>query len=84
MKIGDCVKIEWRDACCYFGDVPEEWIIKRSEEGGHPVITVGILVKQNRQCIVVAQNEFEGGNVQQTMCIPRGMIKNIKVLEEQN
>jgi len=75
------VHVEWVDAICRYDDVPEEWMERMAELGGVATVSVGILVRSNRRCLMIAETMFTDATYRNILCIPRGMIKKITYLE---
>ena len=81
------VRVEWVDACCYQDDVPQAWIDSRSKAGGIPTESIGILMRVNRKCVILALSHYGTDHnewhesYQEVLCIPRGMIKKLTYLE---
>jgi len=75
------VRVEWLDATSYVDDVPDSWVKRAAEIGGAPTVSVGILAKSNRRCVVLMQTRFHDGCCRQALCTPRGMIKKLTYLE---
>jgi len=74
------VRVDWIDATSYTDDVPDPWVKRVAEAGGAPTVSVGLLAKNARRCIVLVQTLFFDGCSRQALCIPRGMIKKITYL----
>ena len=75
------VRVEWLDATYSVDDVPDSWVKQVTEAGGAPTVSVGLLAKSNRRCVVLVQTLFFDGCSRQALCIPRGMIKKLTYLE---
>ena len=75
------VRVEWTDAICRYDTVPEEWMEHVDKLGGIATVSVGIVVKSNRRCLMIAETLFEDDTCRNVLCIPRGMIKEITYLE---
>jgi len=75
------VRVEWIDATSYTDDVPDPWVKRVVENGGAPTVSVGLLAKSTRRCVVLVQTLFFDGCGRQALCIPRGMIKKMTYLE---
>ena len=75
------VKIEWMDSCS--SDL--NWTKMSQLEGGFEamrVISYGILIEQNDECITIAQSY--GGTPEQASClltIPQGCVKSMTEID---
>lgn len=72
------VSISWMDAMSY-----DKWDnhTHHIDCDGLPVTTVGFLLRKDKYAVVVAANLASNGDLGLSMCIPRGMVKKIKVLK---
>jgi hypothetical protein len=74
------VRVEWLDATYCVDDVPDSWVKRVVENGGAPTVSVGLLAKSTRRCVVLVQTLFFDGCGRQALCIPRGMITKLTYL----
>ncbi len=81
IRPGDLVEIEWLDASAYFtGDEISKDVFRA---GGEKLFLVGILVARSRKSVIicdeldVARRPHRDFNL-----IPRGMIRNIKLVKK--
>jgi len=74
------VRVEWLDATSYTDDVPDPWVKRVAETGGAPTVSVGLLAKSTRRCVVLVQTLFFDGCSRQALCIPRKMITKLTYL----
>lgn len=73
------VKVNWIDACA---DIHWQLLCDVDTDVTR-FTTVGFLVKETDECVVVAQSVgVEPKQVCNTMAIPKGCIKNIETIEE--
>ena len=75
------VRVRWIDAIAHYDDVPAAWVEQIAEFGGVPTVSVGMLAKSTRRCIVLITTKFADECCRGGLCIPRGMIKEIIYLE---
>lgn len=75
------VKVCWKDATSYDGDYDIESSIFKVD----PVVSVGWLLSDTKEQLVIVRDLYgEEGDYRASgvLCIPRGWIDSIKVLEE--
>lgn len=57
----------------------EDWL----EKGGEKACTVGFLYQSNEKCVIIANEAFEDGSFRGLTVIPKGMITQIKVIQDE-
>jgi len=74
------VEVEWFDAQSSM----DSWTVEELKENLTPLHThsVGYLVEDNKEYIILAFTDFGNGLIKHHVCIPKGMIKKIKVLRK--
>ena len=74
LKSGDLVMIDWFDACCStraWGD----------DVNIHPCTSIGFLVSHSKKQLVIAHTKAEDGDYAGRFAIPRGFVKETKIVE---
>ena len=75
----ELVQVDWIDSCA---DINWQLLCDVDTDLTR-VTTVGFLVKETNECVVIAQSVgVEPKQVCNTIAIPKGCIKNIKTIEE--
>lgn len=76
MKKYSIVEVEWTDAQSYFG---EPWVIKDMVQEG-PILahTVGYLLHEDKEKVIIGFMLFGDESVKHSQLIPKGMIKNME------
>jgi len=77
---GKIAKVTWEDAAHYRDERPVGWY----KENASTCIfeTVGHVIRSNRSNIVLAHETNEENTARDVSIIPKGMIREIKYLEE--
>jgi hypothetical protein len=73
------VEVEWDDSCSGGGWSTADQYAKRDVL---PACSVGYLLSRDRTRIIIVQSQAENGDVNDCITIPRGMVKQIRVLEK--
>jgi hypothetical protein len=76
----DMVEVVWNDA----SELTSGWTDKLDEDKPALALSVGFLVRETKEHIVIAQDSDEDGHHNGRSQIPRGMVKNIKVLRKKD
>jgi hypothetical protein len=76
----DMVEVVWDDAA----SLTEGWTQDIEDEGPHLALSVGFLVRETKDHIVIAQDIDEEGHHNGRSQIPRGMVKRLKVLKRKD
>ena len=70
------VRVDWTDACTIDDECGEEVLVR-------PIgcVTVGFLIREEKEFIVVGRDVFEDGHRKDLLAIPRGIIQKLTWLE---
>ena len=74
LKPGDLVMIKWHDAC----SATTAW---QADINIHPCTSIGFLVKASKRQLVIAHTQAKDGSHAGQFAIPRGFIKEAKIVE---
>lgn len=76
----DLVEVVWNDA----SELTSGWTDKLDEDAPALALSVGFLVRETKEHIVIAQDLDEEGHHNGRSQIPRGMVKKMKVLRKKD
>jgi hypothetical protein len=71
------VEVEWDDACGRTGWRPAE---EYARENGVRTRSVGYRVRNDRDAVVLLQSQAMNGNYNDSIVIPRSMVRKVRVL----
>lgn len=79
-QIYPMVEVVWDDAA----ELVSGWSDDIENDGPQLVISVGFLIKETKEHIVIAQDIDEHGHHNGRSRIPRGMVKKMKILRKKD
>ena len=76
----DMVEVVWNDAA----ELTSGWTDQLEKDEPQLALSVGFLIHESKEHIVIAQDIDEHGHHNGRSQIPRGMVKNLKVLRKKD
>lgn len=79
-QLFDLVEVTWDDA----SELLSGWTDEVEDDGPQLALSVGFLIRESKDHIVIAQDIDEQGHHNGRSQIPRGMVKKIKILRKKD
>ena len=76
----DLVEVVWDDAAA----LTAGWQQEIDDEGPHLALSVGFLIRDSKDHIIIAQDIDDEGHHNGRSQIPRGMVKHMKILRKKD